>query len=182
MPPLKKAQQEKFVLAWFSGKTLEQAAIEAGYSPKWARSIGSRLSTNANIKARYEELQKKAEDAAVTTVLERLKILSEIERATIGDFADENGNLLDRPNLKSAAVQEIRTERTLAGVRTTLKLRDPVSAIAEHNKMDGAYAPTKTEVTGKDGKELNTLPPIIHVASPEAKNLTDKIISGEGTD
>ena len=92
-------------------------------------------------------------------------------------------------SVNSGAVQEVVSEEVQIGkgenaptaVITKLKLRDPVAAIAELNKMDGAYAPTKTEVTGKDGKELNTLPPIIQVVSQEAKSITDKIIAGEGT-
>ena len=67
---------ETFTQNWFAGKTKEEAAIIAGYKPKWARSIASRLSTKDNILSRYNELQQKAEDATIATVLERKQRLT----------------------------------------------------------------------------------------------------------
>ena len=41
---------------------------------------------------------------------------------------------------KSAAVEDVKIETIPGGVTTTLKLWDPVRAIAEHNKMDRIYS------------------------------------------
>lgn len=194
MPPLKHQKQESFCLEYFKSGNATEAALKAGYSVRSIRSIASELLTKPNVQKRLEELRKKAEDESVMSVLERKQRLTEIARARISDFVRCEGGkariAVNLESLNSAAIQEVVSEEVQIGKRdgaipaviTKLKLRDPVAAIAELNRMDGAYAPTKTEVTGKDGKELNTLPPIIHVVSPEAKNLTDKIISGEGTD
>lgn len=156
MTALTNSRQEIFVQNWFKGETREQSAITAGYAPRWARSISSRLSTNVNILARYNELQQKVEDATISTERERRKILTQIERATIADFVDEHGNLniKDRNKLKTAAVAELRTERTLAGMRTTLKLRDPVGAITEHNKMEHVYETESRNVFTGDIKVI----------------------------
>lgn len=141
MPVLTNARQETFTQNWFIGKPITKAALIAGYSPKWVASTASRLSRNVNVLARYNELQAKLEEATISTEKERRKILTQIQRATIADFVDENGNLdiNDKSKLKTAAVAEIKTERTRVGIRTTLKLRDPVGAITEHNKMERVY-------------------------------------------
>lgn len=52
------ARKERFCLEYAAGGNATQAAIAAGYSPKTARSQGQRLLTNADIKARLEELQR----------------------------------------------------------------------------------------------------------------------------
>jgi hypothetical protein len=131
-----------------------EAYLVAGYSPKQAPATldihACALAKTDKVMIRLAELNKKAEDAAITTVVERRKILSQIERAKVGDFTDERGNLsiTGKVKLMSAAVQEIKTEQTLLGYRTTLKLRDPIAAITEHNKMDGVY---------KDGTTVNII-------------------------
>ncbi len=144
---------EKFAQLVFLGMPHVDAFLECGYSPKGTRSThvraAKRMMRYPWVVNRLEELRQKAEDAAISTVVERKIILTEIERAKISDFVDEHGNLhiTDKEKLRNSAVQEIKTERTLAGYRTTLKLRDPVGAIAEHNKMDGVYQPEGTGTT-----------------------------------
>ncbi len=51
------ARKDRFCLEYAASGNATQAAISAGYSPKTARSQGNRLLTNADIKARIEELQ-----------------------------------------------------------------------------------------------------------------------------
>lgn len=194
MAPLKNPKQENFAQLWFSGQTLEQSAINAGYSPKWARSIGSRLSTNVNVLARYEELQAAAASARVMTKQERMERLSEIGRARTTDFVScEKGIArinVDLKSANSAAIQEVVTDEVQIGKGdsalmvqvTKLKLRDPVGAIAELNKMDGSYAPEKHDVTSK-GKEIKAPQPVIvNVIGDKGKELADRILAGEGTE
>ncbi len=138
-------KQELFALNLFRGMSQREAYIQAGYSPRMSPAAidveASRLADNPNVSLRVAERRRKAEDDAISTEKERRKVLTQIERATVADFVDEHGNLdVAKASLKTAAVQEIRTERTLVGVKTTLKLRDPVAAIAEHNKMDKVYS------------------------------------------
>ncbi len=166
MPPLKHPKQEKYCLEYFKSGNAAAAATLAGYSVRSIRSIASELLTNPNIQRRLEELKKKAEDASVMTVLERKQRLTEIARARVSDFVKCKNGIsriaVGLDSVNSGAVQEVISEEIQIGkgdaaipaVITKLKLRDPVAAIAELNKMDGAYAPTKTEVTGKDGKPI----------------------------
>lgn len=144
-------KQETFVLNIFKGMTQREAWGKAGYSIKYAPALvdthACALANTDKIKRRLAELRKIAETEAIADPIERRKILTEIERARFSDFVDEVGNLriTDRAQLKTAAVQEIKTERTLAGYRTTLKLRDPVGAIDIHNKMDKIYSDAPRE-------------------------------------
>jgi phage terminase small subunit len=164
MPPIEKAQWELFAQALFSGKGITAAAIEAGYSARNAASIGSRLSRKVNIKTRVQELQDAAASAKVMTVQERKERLSEIARARYSDFvtAGPDGTWIDvgPEKANSAAIKRVtsRTEYDKNGdhpsVVIGIELHPPVDAIKELNKMDGAYAPARTEVTGKGGRPL----------------------------
>ncbi len=173
-------RQEKFVQNLFSGMTQRQAWINAGYSDRyvvaWIDSHACRLAHLDKIQTRLAELRKRVEDASVSTVLERRQILTEIQRAKIGEFVDENGNLaVDKAKLSSSAVGEIRTERTPIGVKTTLKLRDPVSAIAEHNKMDRIYSETPQGVT--NNTQINII-----VDSERGRELVKRLTEGNVSD
>ncbi len=182
MPPLENERWEAFAIRLFEGKSVTQSAKEAGYSPRNAASIGSRLSRKVNIAARVTELQEAAASAKVMTVQERKERLSEIARAKYTDFstAGPDGSWIDigpdKPN--SAAIKRVtsRTEYDKDGdhpsVIIAIELHPPVDAIKELNKMDGAYAPIKSEVTGKDGKPLWDMSDaeLMAIARGKAKN------------
>jgi len=132
-------KQEAFCVNYFTLRNGEQAAIKAGYSPKTAVYTASENIRKPYLAERIAQLEAKVESEAIGTVVERKKRLTEIYRATVADFVDENGNLdiQGKDKLKTPAVAEVRTERTkLGGIKTTLKLRDPIAAIAEQNKME----------------------------------------------
>ncbi len=171
MPALKESRQELFARNWFEGKTKEESAIVAGYAPKWARSIGARLSTNVNIIARYNELQQKAEDDSVANVLERKQVLTQIVRGRFADFMTK----LTPEKLQSAALQEIRiTEigRDIPVKHTTIKLNSPAQAIDLLNKMDKLYG---DEATIKvDARTLT-----INVETEEDRKLAERLIDGK---
>ena len=151
-------KQETFILEYFKGGNATEAAIKAGYSPKTAQEIGSENLLKPIIAARLEELRKKAESSKIMAVVERKERLSEIARARLTDFvaAGENGARItvNLESAHSAALSEVTTEEVKDGrgedapmVQVTkLKLRDPIAAIAELNKMDGSYQPEKKEI------------------------------------
>ena len=178
------AKQELFLLRLFVGDTQRAAYITAYHPPKSSLTVidvcASRLANQPKMLLRLAELRQKARDDSVSTVLERKQKLTEIQRATVADFVDEFGNLsiLSKGQLKTPAVAEIKTERTLVGVRTTLKLRDPIAAIQEHNRMEriGADNPSP----GQDNRVVNfvfILPDGIQV-SPEALALVERVRNG----
>jgi len=154
-------RQELFCRGVIAGKSGTQAAKDAGYSAKTAGRHAVRLTQNDSVKARIAQLNEMAVSAKVMTVLQRKERLSEIAMARLTDFvecgADGSWINVGLESVSSAAIQEITssTEYDKDGSKPTviikLKLHPPVQAIAELNKMEGAYAPVKAEITGKDG-------------------------------
>ncbi len=160
-------KQEKFILNVFSGMNQSEAYRQAGYANNSLATVkanASRLATSANVLQRLEKLQLKAESSKIMSVIERKERLSEIARGKLTDFMElgKDGSWvnLGTETPGSAAIQEIhsRTEYDENGDKPTLytsvKLHDPMKAISELNKMDGAYAPTRQEITGKDGEPI----------------------------
>ncbi len=173
MPDLT-SKQLIFCREYFGGKTATQAAIEAGYAFKTARSAGSRLLTKGDITEYLTELQQKADDASVATVLERKQILTAILRGRLATFVTDEmtTKILDDPALKEIAITRYgRTgDETIV---TTVKLNDPVKAIDLLNKMERIYGEVGILV---DNRVLN-----ITVASEKGADMVRRIAAGEGT-
>ena len=158
-------KQDRFARFLFEGLSQREAFLQAGYSPNQAPATLDRraheLAHTGKIAARYSELQQRADDASVAGVLERKQVLTEIVRGRFAFFMTK----LTKDKLQSAALSEMRITETVTGKTTTVKLHDPVKAIAELNKMGGDYAPEKREITGKDGADL--IPPTIEYHFPD---------------
>lgn len=166
-PPLKRHKKalrqrhEDFCVNYFSGLSGAESARRAGYSLTTSYVTASRLLKTVNVRARLEELRKDATSASIMTRLEREQRLTEIGRGKLTDFIDEDGNV-DIKGGNPGAIQEYIVEEFEGGPdgraksrRIKLKLHNPVQAIMEHNKMEGAYKPTQTEENyGKAFAEL----------------------------
>lgn len=160
MAILKNNRHEKFALAIFKGMSQKDAAIEAGYVNKGSAIDvhASRLIRNAKIFDRIQELHKQVGCEGIMSVRERKERLSEIARARLTDFveagADGSWINIGLESAHSAALQEVtsKTEYDENGSKPTIitkvKVHDPIRAISELNKMDGAYAPVQQEVIG----------------------------------
>jgi len=154
--PLDNSQHERFAQGVFSGLSHTKAAIEAGYSPRTAYSQAGRLMKNVEVLSRIEALHELTAMSKVMSVRERKERLSEIARARLTDFVDIESNTLniDLKAGNSAALQEVTVKETggnkqtpLITTTTSVKLHDPVKSITELNKMDGAYAPEKVDIS-----------------------------------
>lgn len=139
-------KQQLFTLNLFEGMSQRESYIKAGYSPNQSPATIDRhaceLAKSDKVLARLGELQEAAKDASVANVLERKQVLTEIIRGRFVDFMTK----LTPEKLKSAALQEIRITEFSGGKNgrakektTTIKLNDPVKAIAELNKMEHIY-------------------------------------------
>ncbi len=172
--PLTK-KQEDFCLNIFEGKTGIQSAIEAGYAFKAAVVTASENLRKANIIARIAELRQRVEDESVATVLERKQVLTEILRGRLAHFMGKDLSLEMSDN---AALQEVVVS-VFGGkdgddiTTTRIKLNDPVKAIQELNKMERVY--------GEMGIVIDNRTISITVASEEGKDMTKRIMAGEGT-
>lgn len=173
-------KQETFCLKYFELGNATKAALIAGYSPKTVRSMAAQNLLKLNIQARLQELQQKAEDASVATVLERKQRLTEIVRANIPDYVENGGIRVEKQSPNVGAVSEITTRTKLFRkssepvVITNLKLHSPIHAISELNKMEHIY-----DAEGSVTIDNRTL--IINVMSEHAKSLTQRLIEGERT-
>ena len=72
-----------FVLEYFQTAVPGQSAITAGYSPHTADAQASKLLKKPRVQARLAELRARAEDAAIISVTERKKRLSELAREEV---------------------------------------------------------------------------------------------------
>lgn len=152
-------RHELFCQAIFTGKSATEAYISAGYSTKSAYSCGQRLLKSAEIRARIKELNDMALTDKVMSVSERKERLSEIARARYSDFvtAGPDGSWIDigPEKVNSAAICEVKSKTEYddngdkPSVIISVKLHDPIRAINELNKMEGAHAPIETKVNGK---------------------------------
>ena len=90
-------KQKKFADEYIISGNATQAAINAGYSEKTARKIGSENLTKPDIKAYIDERMKKLEEEAIADQAEVLKFLTRILRdeeteevlVNIGNFEQE---------------------------------------------------------------------------------------------
>ena len=183
-------KQEKFCINYFKLGNASEAGKLAGYSPKSIRNITSVLLTKTNIQERIAQLQEKAASAKIMDVIERKERLSEIARANLTQFMElgKDGSWVnlgpETPN--PGAIQEIhsRTEydkdTDTNTVYTSVKLHDPIRAIQELNKMEGNYAPVKTDLTS--GGEPLKITPIYQIINIETQNVLTRIQNGERTD
>jgi len=142
-------KQETFCVKYFELGNATEAALVAGYSPKYCANNTPKLLNNTKIQARIQELRQKVEDDSVMNVLERKQILTEIARADMTNFVEvgQDGAWfnIDETNLNSRAIQSVQS-RTVLGkegaddaVFIRVNLHDPTKAIDLLNKMDKIY-------------------------------------------
>lgn len=132
---LRTQKQETFCLRYFETGNATQAALDAGYSPKWARSQASENLSKPHINQRIDELRKKVEDASVATVLEMQQMLTQVIR---GRFADFMTNLTPE-KLRSPALKRLRVRESPAGKTTTIELNCPMEAVEKLAKLMGIW-------------------------------------------
>ena len=169
-------KQENFTLNLFQGMSQREAYVQAGYSDKGLPNAidvhASELAKNSKVIVRLSQLREKAESDKVMSVTERKERLSEIARARLTDYQEsgQDGGWInigpESPN--TAALSEIvsTTKYDENGASPTLisrvKLHNPVTAIAELNKMERIY---------NDGNTINVG---VFVDNRKAEELTDE--------
>ena len=166
-------KQETFCLKYFELGNASEAARIALYSPKSAAVIGRENLLKPQIIERINQLRQIAQDATIATVVERKQVLTEIIRGRFADFMTS----LTKEKLQSAALQEIRIieyGKEVPVKTTTIKLNNPVQAIAELNKMEHIYELGASVII--DHRTLT-----INVRSEKAKTTTQRLIDGERT-
>lgn len=155
-------RQTKFVAEYLKTGNATKSAIKAGYSKKTAYSIGEQLLRKLEISQKVEDLKAKATSSAVLTVAERKEMLSEAARQARAGLTPyltsctPDGDLsfdVNPDNINGELEmleQHIRPAPEGSGDADTvvrkLKVRPFLPYIQELNKMDGSYAPEKSEM------------------------------------
>jgi phosphoenolpyruvate-protein kinase (PTS system EI component) len=114
---------------------------------------------------------------AIISIRERKEILSELGKAKLSDYMvvdGDTGSIAYNKDSKNArAVHGLKVKRETFTAKngaktdvttTSIKLVNPVQAIHELNKMEGAHAAEKHELSGDigltfEGREDGTKPP-----------------------
>lgn len=145
--PIRVQAHEQFAQLIFKGASQTDAykTVFPG-SCKWKVTAvyGKASELAGKVAGRIEWLRARSADAAICSVVERKRILSEIARGNVADYAvaGKDGVWINYgPESKNPrAVSMIKSRTTEdGGVITELKVRDPESAIDVLNKMDGIY-------------------------------------------
>ncbi len=138
--PLADPRQERFCLYVATDKPLGVAAELAGYKKSSAGCSATALRKLPAIQRRIAELQKGIQSSLIMDATQRRVKLSQIARAELTQFLDEDGQPVLRRNTPNAgAVSEYGVKDTKYGVVRTIRLINPIEAISELNKMDHVY-------------------------------------------
>lgn len=115
-----KAKQERFCQEYIKDGNGAQAAIRAGYAPKAAKQVASRMLTFANVKARIAELQGRLENKAVMARQETLEEITLLARTDIADYLDiDDGGTIkvkpfdQMPKGASRCIRKIKEKRVI---------------------------------------------------------------------
>ncbi len=146
MKPKLTSKQKVFVEEYLKCWNTAEASRRAGYSKRTARTNGSRLLTNADIKAYIEERLKEK----ILSSNEVLVRLSDQARVDMADFVNEDGEF-DLAKAKKLGVTHLIQEvKASKWGHKSVKLYSAQSAL----QLTGKYHALFTDVTVKVEREL----------------------------
>lgn len=172
MPQLKKIRHEQFCKEYCVDKNATKAGIRAGFSPRSARTTGSRLMQKEDIKARVAELMVEISQkieitaASVLNELKKLGFSNMMDFHTVGADGKLTIDLTDMTRDQAAALQTVKTTETATKdvdgntvvVRSTdIKLADKRAALVDLGKHLGIFTETHVVAT-VDASELDGIP------------------------
>jgi len=150
-----KPKQRAFVFEYLKDFNATQAAIRAGYSPKYAGTNCDKLLKNTNISAKIdEEFEKRAMSA--NEVLSRM---ADIARGSAEDYLtiDKHGYAgLDLHKMKEAGKLHLVKKYSVTKNGTVLELYDAQAALVQMGKQHGLF-PNKQELSHSGNINLTEL-------------------------
>jgi hypothetical protein len=191
--PLKNARYEAFAVAVVAGASQSEAYRATHPNAKRWKEVSvtvaaSRLAANVLLRSRVAFLQKMSASDKISTVTERKETLTEIHRGRLNHFgtagADGFVPNVGPENINSAALESVKSRCETTGkgdgktdaVITEIKLRDPVAAIRELNKMEGVYEAKKVDLVFSGGVTLEVM---LQEAADAPRGLpTEKMVEG----
>jgi len=152
-------REERFCYQYVLHLNATKAAINAEYSVKTARQIGTRLLSKVYIQEKIKFLQGRLAETSKISALRVLLELKKIAFADAGQLREGWMSLKEFEQLtddQKAIIQEITTKETKYGTEVKIRLYDKQRSLDSINAMLGYGAPTKTEITGSGGKDMFT--------------------------
>lgn len=128
-------KQQRFCEEYVVDFNATRAAIDAGYSPKTARSQGQRLLTNVDVAARVEELREKLAERTEVTAERVRREFGRVAFTDMADFVEWGQNsvkLKESSELSAddtAAVNEVSISYSENGKTVKFKLADKMAAL-----------------------------------------------------
>jgi phage terminase small subunit len=151
------SKEERFCYQYVLLLNATKACVLAGYKENSARVTGCRLLTKANIQERIKCLK---DNLAETAEISALRVLKEHEKIAFADAGQLREGWMELKEFErlteeqKAIIQEVTTRETKYGTEVKVKLFDKQRALDSISGMLGFDAPVRTELTGKDGKDL----------------------------
>ncbi|MCL6100991.1 MAG: terminase small subunit [Bacteroidetes bacterium] len=150
-------KEEAFCYEYCIDYNATKAAIRAGYSEKSAAVTACRMLTKANIKKKIQGLK---DNLAETAGISALRVIKEHEKIAFLNGGKLRDGWYDPTEFdlltddEKACIQEVSTRQGMFGASLKVKLYDKQKSLDSISDILGFKAPTKNELTGKDGKPL----------------------------
>ena len=159
-------KQERFCYEYCIDFNATQAAIRAGYSEKTAFTIGSENLRKHYIKERISDMQSNLSETAGISALKVINEHAKIAFSGISKLKDGWMTLKDFESLsddEKACIQEVQTKEArksdggdgiIIEAWVKIKLYDKQKSLESISNLLGFNAPTKQEITGKNGNPI----------------------------
>ena len=163
-------KEERFCYEYLAnGFNASKAALLAGYSQKNARIIGFQNLTRLYIQIRIQAMK---DNLAETAGISALMIAQEHSKIAFSDVASLHNTWIERKELdeltpeQKACIQEVSTKVTKVNTGgrdepvwadveyVKIKTYDKQKSLDALSNLLGYNAPVKSEITGKNGKDL----------------------------
>lgn len=163
-------KEERFCYEYLAnGFNATKACVKAGYSEKTAYASGSRLLRNVKVQERIQQMK---DNLAETAGISALMVASEHAKIAFSSVAHLHNSWIERKEFETltddqkACIQEISTKVVKVNVGSKempvmadveyvrIKTYDKQKSLEAISELLGFNAPKKTELTGKDGKDL----------------------------
>lgn len=189
------AKQEKFCYEYVLHLNATKAAVNAGYNPKTARQIGSQNLSKLNIQERINYMQN---NLAETAQISALRVIKEHEKIAYSSIAHMHQTWIERTDFElltddqKACIKSISTKVVKQNIGSReepeivdveyvkIELYDKQKSLDAINNMLGYNAPTKQEITGKDGKDLIPSANLGNLNDEELKTYHELLLKANG--
>ena len=124
-------RQIDFVQEYMKTNNINQSAIKAGYSPKTARSQGSRLLCNVNIRNYIDAITERLESDKIADIQEVMEYLTSVMRGEKKDQFDLDPALSERTKAASELAKRLDVRARNLNIECAVNIIDDIPDDAE---------------------------------------------------